>query len=152
MTTMERLRVAIEDQLAWLETGEVDGVHYDEAMAADALREALAYRGPTAEPQGESGQRWTVHYEQDLGWRVIDADSDNGDLIADVDPENIATDLGKDASAYALLLAAAPELARAGLALIRLAEAIDVTDDEYEAAFDAVKDAIRAALRKAGAL
>lgn len=44
------------------------------------------------------------------GWLVVDPQSDNGDIIAQVDPDNIMEDLGYSNEANARLIAAAPEL------------------------------------------
>ena len=58
------------------------------------------------------------------GWRVIDPDSDNGDCIALVDPDDIATDLGYSTEATARLLAAAPALLAQLTNLIDAAELV----------------------------
>lgn len=44
------LIVAIEDHLEWMETGKVDGVGFDEALAKEALIAALAKIKPLMEP------------------------------------------------------------------------------------------------------
>lgn len=43
-------------------------------------------------------------------WYVFNADSDSGDPVAEIDPDNIMADLGHDPMPYARLFAAAPDL------------------------------------------
>ena len=58
---------------------------------------------------------WKLEYRDPCGampagWLIIDPTSDNGDVIAQVNPDDILTDLGHDNKATAKLIAAAPEL------------------------------------------
>src|SRR5262245_60571247 len=128
--------------------------------AAKAWDEVAALRAP----QGESPSRWTqganwlADYSADVGWRVLDLESDNLDLIADVDPDNIATELGLDPSAYALLLAAARELARALLAIVEaMPDAVRQVNAQpgcpaFPSSLAVLAERAAHVLRKAGAL
>ena len=53
----------------------------------------------------------------DGNWQVIDLESDNGDVIAVVDPDNILAEMGDSAEAYARLFANAPKLLAAAKAM-----------------------------------
>jgi hypothetical protein len=92
-------------------------------------------------------------------WHIVDADSDNGDTLAVVDPYGFGEDLGWDVDAIARLVAAAPDLLaalRAALpAVIRLGDFIGNGDIEVPVSGLAINDRcaivaqIRAALAKA---
>ena len=50
-------------------------------------------------------------YSADTSWLIVDGTSDNGDVIAAIDPDDIRGDLDNAAEANAALIALAPEMA-----------------------------------------
>lgn len=79
---------------------------------------------------------------------VVDADSDNGDIIAEIDPDGIFGELGRSQDGVGKAIAALPELIEA----LTWAESFvsGFEDDEMQEGINGNLAMIRAALAKAG--
>ncbi len=88
------------------------------------------------------------HGSGDGEWQIIDLNSDNGDVVAIVDPQMIMPDLDADPGKLAALFAAAPELAQFVQMIARFKQPprMDkITDDQMESELAAMHVLIRKA-------